>query len=948
MKRFNCKKMLAVFLSVLLLTGLMATSAMGVSAAPVAYTDIEADETLTVTLTVSQSTKYLRFIPEEDGEYIFYSTGYMDTYGVLLDADEEILYSDDDSGEDYNFNIRYFLYAGNVYYLSLSIYGDGTGIFDVTAEAADVGFEVDAVLTVDEGITATNIPVDEPSYFSFTPEWSGWYTMYTTGDADTYGKLVDSEGNWYIFNDNTVDEDNFSITYYFEEGITYYLIVWGYGGWTVNYDLYVDAVSVYDLFVGAEIIEVDETWTCTAASDGDHLYFRFMPEVSGEYSFTAAGDADPYCYFYDADYGEVYYVDDTDELGVNFTFTYDYEAGCPYYFMLGDWNAETSFTVTLESVSEETESIEIATGETVEVTADTSYAYQEFYFYPEEDGWYEFVSYGSCDTMVTVYTNPSVKDHGHGVDLNYRAVAYCYAGEEYTFDTLVFDEYGGTYQVTVNAIEEDVLFPDATTIEVGDTAEVTWDGENDAPVYRFTPAVSGTYSFYTTGDEDTYCYLYDLEYTQYDGWDDYYFAKNYNCVITTELTAGKTYYFVLSAYLSGGEPASSRVYLQEGEYTDPKAYEIQLGVTQTVYPDNPETSYYYAFVPEESGWYRADMTVDGFLSVTWYDAYGNYILDESNGSAADDFSVSTYLRGGEEYYLELSTYGEDVPMYTVTINAVDDDDVFLDATDIHSEQTVAVEGEQVFRFVPTVTGAYTFYSTGSWDTYCKLYDVTAGGTEHYDDALDDVNFSFTHTFMAGQTYYFYVDSYGDDLDPYSVTLLFEQETAVVDHITIGGLRAPEVGETVADYYESLNELITDPELTLDDAAVLMGNYFMEDSEIFEVDCTYTVGLAFGEIENGVIFANGYTVTTNVGESVEVEYFDGYAIIWVNITVSEDEPDVLLGDVDGNGRVNNRDLGLLQQYLNDWNVSVDLAVCDMDGNGRVNNRDLGQLQQLLNA
>lgn len=57
--------------------------------------------------------------------------------------------------------------------------------------------------------------------------------------------------------------------------------------------------------------------------------------------------------------------------------------------------------------------------------------------------------------------------------------------------------------------------------------------------------------------------------------------------------------------------------------------------------------------------------------------------------------------------------------------------------------------------------------------------------------------------------------------------------------------------------------------------------------------------------------------------------------------------VTIGDADGDGRVNNRDLGFLQQYLNEWDTTIDLTACDFDGNGRVNNRDLGLLQQLLN-
>lgn len=54
-----------------------------------------------------------------------------------------------------------------------------------------------------------------------------------------------------------------------------------------------------------------------------------------------------------------------------------------------------------------------------------------------------------------------------------------------------------------------------------------------------------------------------------------------------------------------------------------------------------------------------------------------------------------------------------------------------------------------------------------------------------------------------------------------------------------------------------------------------------------------------------------------------------------------------GDADGDGRVNNRDLGVLQKYLNEWSVSVDTRAVDLNGDGKVNNRDLGLLQRLLN-
>ncbi len=55
-----------------------------------------------------------------------------------------------------------------------------------------------------------------------------------------------------------------------------------------------------------------------------------------------------------------------------------------------------------------------------------------------------------------------------------------------------------------------------------------------------------------------------------------------------------------------------------------------------------------------------------------------------------------------------------------------------------------------------------------------------------------------------------------------------------------------------------------------------------------------------------------------------------------------------GDANGDGKVNNLDLGRLQQYLNGWDVTIDFVAADVDGNDRVNNKDLGLLQRYLNG
>lgn len=55
---------------------------------------------------------------------------------------------------------------------------------------------------------------------------------------------------------------------------------------------------------------------------------------------------------------------------------------------------------------------------------------------------------------------------------------------------------------------------------------------------------------------------------------------------------------------------------------------------------------------------------------------------------------------------------------------------------------------------------------------------------------------------------------------------------------------------------------------------------------------------------------------------------------------------LVGDVNGDGKINNRDLGCLQQVLNSGDTTAE-GDADVNGDTKVNNRDMGVLQQMVN-
>lgn len=61
-----------------------------------------------------------------------------------------------------------------------------------------------------------------------------------------------------------------------------------------------------------------------------------------------------------------------------------------------------------------------------------------------------------------------------------------------------------------------------------------------------------------------------------------------------------------------------------------------------------------------------------------------------------------------------------------------------------------------------------------------------------------------------------------------------------------------------------------------------------------------------------------------------------------------ELDYTPGDLNEDGKVNVRDLGVLQQHINGWSVELYLSAADVNGDGKANVRDLGILQQYING
>ncbi len=66
----------------------------------------------------------------------------------------------------------------------------------------------------------------------------------------------------------------------------------------------------------------------------------------------------------------------------------------------------------------------------------------------------------------------------------------------------------------------------------------------------------------------------------------------------------------------------------------------------------------------------------------------------------------------------------------------------------------------------------------------------------------------------------------------------------------------------------------------------------------------------------------------------------------SITVTE-ELILMSGDVNSDNNINNKDLGLLMQYINNWDVQINVYAADVNDDDAVNNKDYGLLMQYVN-
>lgn len=102
--------------------------------------------------------------------------------------------------------------------------------------------------------------------------------------------------------------------------------------------------------------------------------------------------------------------------------------------------------------------------------------------------------------------------------------------------------------------------------------------------------------------------------------------------------------------------------------------------------------------------------------------------------------------------------------------------------DLPLDEVIGVVGEKdLYTFLASQTGTYTFYTTGSLDTVGILYDDTYTSLiENDDQTNENRNFNLKHALVQGRKYYLSVRAYGNNVGDY--TLHSSIDLAIFDFV----------------------------------------------------------------------------------------------------------------------------------------------------------------------
>lgn len=273
---------------------------------------------------------FFKFSVVTPGVYAIYSRGTTPVSGVLYDSNYNNYYSTSfGDGELDNFWNKYIISIPGTYFLRVNaLYGSPfTGNYQVhidgpdswsTSDRDDHGLSAWSGTKVRVGSVTSgtlDIPGDR-DFFKFDVETPGKYVIYTRGETDTFGTLIDSNyGDNLSSDDNSGETGNFRIEYSITNIGTYYIRVRGYSSTTLgSYNLHIDgpgAGSTEDRddhgmsAWNSTRVDIGSITSGVISLSGDMDFFKFYAGTPGSYTLYTSGSTNTSGRLYDWNYNSI-------------------------------------------------------------------------------------------------------------------------------------------------------------------------------------------------------------------------------------------------------------------------------------------------------------------------------------------------------------------------------------------------------------------------------------------------------------------------------------------------------------------------------------------------------------------------------------------------------------------------------------------------------------------
>ncbi len=735
-------------------------------------------ETPTVSGSVSGTVpNYYRFEVMASAFYRIYSSGDTDTVGQLFDADCRVISENDDGGQGLNFLIERELEPGS-YYVSVRGYNDAaSGPYTLHVEAGPGGQRggsgcYDAEPMPPGGSVPGIVLGTAWRFFSFNLSSPGAVTVYTEGQTDTIGQLLDADCNRIVDDDDSGEGTNFRIETELEPG-TYYISVRGYSDATSGpYTLHIslpggarqegsvecrDAIPIY----------LNQSVLGRAAPDTYRL-FTFQAPEAAEYRIQTTGLTDTIGQLLDADCNRIVDDDDSGE-GTNFQIVMELEPG-QYYIAVGGYGNTTTGTYALRVEADRPvtqagcrDAQPVTLGSEAQISIEG--AQERFYsFQVPAIGSYRIATTGELDTVGALLDAGcsllTVDDDG-GLDSNFW-IEVCLAPGTYYVSVRGFDDgTSGTAGLLVRpgGGSGGLDFQTALDIGASPVASGVVSG-SDFRYYAPSIATAGRYMIYSSGPADTVGALFDAGRQQLAEDDDG--GEDYNFLIERDLQPGN-YYVGVRGY---GEATAGQVILHIVDRAGfDNAHSAQTGVDITG-SARGQDPVYYRFEAATAGRYMVYSTGPVDVVGELFDSERRPITEDDDGGEDNNFMIGRELAPGT-YYLGARCYAESsAGDFTFRIvPEVEGGAGCADAFPISLGQRVPgyLEGtaRRYYGFEITTTGQYRIFTSGTTDTIGELLDSNCNSIAEDDDGGTGLNFLITRDLSPG-TYYTSVRGYDEN------------------------------------------------------------------------------------------------------------------------------------------------------------------------------------------